>query len=326
MERDIDYVIAVAECRSISKAAEVLYISQPSLSRYLSNLEQELGVSLFVRTLNGTELTEAGKIYVKYAKEIRLLRSTMESKIRDFKRTGEKKIRIGMTLNAASLSAFNVVEAINRKYPDCRVEIFNILSKDVCSELKKGTYNFAVGPNVAVTKDFTYEILYNDPYILLVPVRYDLTPYVEYRPGLKFPYLDLRRLPPLDYILQENTTFVRKSFDRICRNLRLSITPRMLVTSSTLAIQAAENGIGCCIAVVGHLAYLNQPERLNFYQISDTDHSSAGVIHLRSRMLSEEEVYCISCIKKALVAGENEILRRLDAAGKLIQTEPSAGI
>ena len=62
MDRSIDYVIAVAECKSISQAAEMLYISQPSLSRYLSNLENELGVNLFVRTLNGTELTAAGKI------------------------------------------------------------------------------------------------------------------------------------------------------------------------------------------------------------------------------------------------------------------------
>ena len=92
MDRSIDYVIAVAECRSISQAAEMLYISQPSLSRYLSNLENELGVNLFVRTLNGTELTEAGKIYLEYAKEIKLLRSTMDSKIRALKR--EKKNRI----------------------------------------------------------------------------------------------------------------------------------------------------------------------------------------------------------------------------------------
>ena len=74
MDRSIDYVIAVAECKSISQAAEMLYISQPSLSRYLSNLENELGVNLFVRTLNGTELTAAGKIYLEYAKEIKLLK------------------------------------------------------------------------------------------------------------------------------------------------------------------------------------------------------------------------------------------------------------
>ena len=41
MERDIDYVIAVAECGSISQAAEMLYISQPSLSRYISSLEHD---------------------------------------------------------------------------------------------------------------------------------------------------------------------------------------------------------------------------------------------------------------------------------------------
>ena len=78
MDRSIDYVIAVAECKSISQAAEMLYISQPSLSRYLSNLENELGVNLFVRTLNGTELTAAGKIYLEYAKEIKLLKRNDE--------------------------------------------------------------------------------------------------------------------------------------------------------------------------------------------------------------------------------------------------------
>ena len=48
------------------------------LSRYLSNLENELGVNLFVRTLNGTELTAAGKIYLEYAKEIKLLKENDE--------------------------------------------------------------------------------------------------------------------------------------------------------------------------------------------------------------------------------------------------------
>ena len=55
MDRSIDYVIAVAECKSISQAAEMLYISQPSLSRYLSNLENELGCRLFTRSKSGME-------------------------------------------------------------------------------------------------------------------------------------------------------------------------------------------------------------------------------------------------------------------------------
>ena len=47
--KSFTYVLAVAECKSISKAAELLYISQPSLSRFISSLEQELGILLFER-------------------------------------------------------------------------------------------------------------------------------------------------------------------------------------------------------------------------------------------------------------------------------------
>ena len=84
VDRDIEYIIAVSECRSTHKAAERLYISQPALSRYISRIEQDLGVVLFCRRSYGMELTEAGKLYVSYAKEIKSLRSSMEKELRQF--------------------------------------------------------------------------------------------------------------------------------------------------------------------------------------------------------------------------------------------------
>ena len=68
--KDIMYVLTAAECKSISRAAEILYISQPALSRYISKLERELGLALFERSGEGIRLTDAGVIYVKYAREI----------------------------------------------------------------------------------------------------------------------------------------------------------------------------------------------------------------------------------------------------------------
>lgn len=317
MERDIDYVIAVAECKSISRAADLLYISQPSLSRYLSNLEDELGVNLFIRTINGTELTEAGKIYLEYAKEIHLLRGTMKYKLREFQKSKTNRIRIGMTLNAASLSAFNVEAEVKKKYPDCSIELFNIFSRDMEAALRERKYDFAIGPNLGLPPEFAYDKLYRDPYILVVPDRYDIEAYAERRDSCKFPFVDLRKLPPMDYIFQEDTTCVRKEIDRLLQRLGCSITPRLLVTSSTLAMQAAENGIGACIVVLGHLAYLNHIEHLNFYQISAEEYPSTSVVYLRSRKFSREEKYCISCIKRALLTGEKEIIKRLETAGRI---------
>ena len=56
----------VAKEKSITKAAKKLYISQPAISKSLKKLEEEINVSLFVRNLNGVELTEAGSILYSY--------------------------------------------------------------------------------------------------------------------------------------------------------------------------------------------------------------------------------------------------------------------
>lgn len=97
------------------------------------------------------------------------------------------------------------------------------------------------------------------------------------------------------------------------KKMKLEITPKMVVTSSTLAIQAAENEMGCCIVVVGHLTYINRGNHLKVYQISGQELSSAGVISLHSKTFTEEEKYCIMSIKRALLEGEKEIHRQLRA-------------
>ena len=63
------YFIKIHELGSITKAAESLYISHPALSKYIRNLERELGVSLVEREYSPVRFTEAGEIYFRYAKE-----------------------------------------------------------------------------------------------------------------------------------------------------------------------------------------------------------------------------------------------------------------
>lgn len=66
----LKYFITAAEEQCITRAAEKLHITQPPLTRHIHSLEEELGVSLMNRTGRGVELTEAGKVALKYAKEI----------------------------------------------------------------------------------------------------------------------------------------------------------------------------------------------------------------------------------------------------------------
>ena len=65
--KELNYLIALAEEKSISKAAERLYMAQSSLSQFLSTMEANLGYRLFIRQSNGVRPTEAGRIMIRYA-------------------------------------------------------------------------------------------------------------------------------------------------------------------------------------------------------------------------------------------------------------------
>ena len=68
--QQIIYFLKIAELRSINKAAAKLYVSQPSLSQSIKNLEDELNIRLFRRSNKGVVLTEDGKRFLQYAERI----------------------------------------------------------------------------------------------------------------------------------------------------------------------------------------------------------------------------------------------------------------
>ena len=77
--RRIEVVLKAVECGSISKTAEELFLSQPTVSESISSVEKELGIKIFRRSNRGIELTEDGEIFVAYARNILRNAKLMES-------------------------------------------------------------------------------------------------------------------------------------------------------------------------------------------------------------------------------------------------------
>ncbi|RKD28478.1 LysR family transcriptional regulator [Lacrimispora algidixylanolytica] len=84
MIRWIDDFLALAEHKSFSTAADSIYISQSALSKHIKAIENELGVVLFIRSNTKAELTEAGKIYLEYALNIRNFSHELRFKLNKF--------------------------------------------------------------------------------------------------------------------------------------------------------------------------------------------------------------------------------------------------
>lgn len=144
--RQLQYVIAVAEEQSFSRAAEKLHISQPSLSQYIRNIEKELEIDIFDRTVTPLALTDIGREYVSTAREILGLESELKKKICDYKGDAAPRLNIAVSayLNSGELSA--TLTEMRRRYPDVHVNVLEMFSVQMDEMLGRGELDFSISP------------------------------------------------------------------------------------------------------------------------------------------------------------------------------------
>lgn len=144
--RQLKYIMTVAECRSVSRAAEKLYISQSALSHYIKGAEKEIGAELFDRSTSPISLTHAGELYIDSAKKILLETDSLERKIRDVNNHMTGKLVIGTSRDRASYIAPFVIPCFKEMYPNIDVSIHTEGGKELMKDLREGKVDFAILP------------------------------------------------------------------------------------------------------------------------------------------------------------------------------------
>lgn len=117
----LNYILAIASRHNMTKAAEDLFVSQSSLSQYLSRLEQELGTPLFTRSKNELTLTPAGELYVDAAKKVVKIQKELYQNITALSKRG--KICVGVTSNFGLRMLSEIIPRFKELYPGVAIEI-----------------------------------------------------------------------------------------------------------------------------------------------------------------------------------------------------------
>lgn len=139
--RLLRYFLAVAREGNITRAAESLHISQPSLSKQLMELEQEIGRQLLIRGKRKITLTEEGLLLRKRADEILTLIEKTEHELTTDTMQISGEIAIGGNPTA---SVLNAAAAVRRKYPDIQFQFYSSDATDVTERLDHGSLDLAV--------------------------------------------------------------------------------------------------------------------------------------------------------------------------------------
>ena len=188
--RTMQYYLAVVREGTISAAAQALHVAQPSLSRQMKELEEELGVSLFVRGNRKITLTEEGMVLRKRAEEMVRLMQMTEEEISQIKNHISGSVRIGAGESWSFHYLSRAAASIAAEHPDIRFHITSGDTQDLMDELNNGLIDFAViFTNVDHTLYQSIELPAEDSFGLLMPKDCPLAEKSEIRLS------DLRGLP-----------------------------------------------------------------------------------------------------------------------------------
>ena len=139
--RVLRYFLAVAREENITRAAETLHITQPSLSKQLMELEQELGKQLFIRGKRKITLTEEGVLLRKRADEILMLCEKTEKEVAQNSDIIDGVISIG---GAQSPAVAQATAQIAKRYPDVKFQFYNGDAEALTEKLDHGTLDFGI--------------------------------------------------------------------------------------------------------------------------------------------------------------------------------------
>ncbi|WP_290058413.1 LysR family transcriptional regulator [Amycolatopsis solani] len=150
-------LVTVADTGSVTKAARLLHVVQPAVSRYIRALEDEVGVPLFERSRQGMTLTAAGEVLAERARRALLELDRARAEIRPDREHVRGIVTIGLLESTVELVAAPLVEVLGRRHPGIEVRILSAFSGHLRQWLDDGEvdmsllYNVNSTPSIAVT-------------------------------------------------------------------------------------------------------------------------------------------------------------------------------
>ncbi len=261
--KQLTYIVKIAEEGSITKASEKLFISQSGLNQQLLKLESELGQQLFHRAKNDFRLTEAGEIYVDYARKILDLKEEAYNKLNDLANNQTGHLRLGLTPERGINMLMNVYPEFYRRFPNVTIEPTEIGIRRQLDLISRGYLD--LGFVTLTENDKTndeYIHIYYENILLAVPRSHPLAAHAA-PPGEPFATADLSAFREEKFVLMFKDSTLRQVIDPLFREA--GFAPQILFeTSSNLTLRnMVKSKIAC--SLISHNYAREQEDVAYFY-------------------------------------------------------------
>ena len=181
--KELNYIVAISEEGSISKASERLFMAQSSLSQFLMNIEHEINSKLFVRTSTGVRPTEAGRLMIYYAYRELSEYHRVRDKIQDVNNLEGGRVIMGISTFRGMFLLPPVLNEFKKKYSGIHVNIVEENSMALEQMLKNGTIDIALIILPMKTLKHNVEVLMRDEICIITNSEHPVLKFARSSPA-----------------------------------------------------------------------------------------------------------------------------------------------
>ena len=274
--RTLRYFLAAAQEENMTRAADILHVTQPTLSRQMMELERELGVTLMLRGKNGLTLTEDGIFFRQRAQEIVELADRLAKNFAERQNDISGMVVIGASEAVGSQTLARLIKAFSEKYSAVQFTLYNETVDNIKDRLDKGLVDIGLLLEpIDVTKYDYVRLSQQDTWGLLVRDDHPLTDKTSLTADDVAPYPLI--LPLRENIRVEILHWLGREEKELC-------IPLFYTLLSNAALLVAE-GLGCAFCMDGALAIRSDP-RLRFIPLEPRRMTHSVLVWKKNNLFS----------------------------------------
>lgn len=297
MFREMRYVYEVYRQRSFSKAAQKLFIAQPSLSQMVRKAEERTGGPLFDRSTMPITLTALGRAYIEAAEEI----MQVEARFGRYKSDAENCLTGMLTLGGTTLFASYVlpplISAFSARYPGVEIRLHEQHTRILRQQLRDGELDLCADYNLLDSSQYESFLYQQERIILAVPkslpineqlLSYQMTA-AEIRMGnIQFVApLPLERMADVPFLLLKEGNDTRMRANSLCQQAGFAPKIRLQLDQQLAAYNLAAYGMGAAFVSDTLVKNAVPDDRLVFYHCDpEIACRSITFFHKRNRLMS----------------------------------------
>lgn len=273
------YVYEVYKERSFTKAAQNLYISQPSLSARIKKIEEIIGEPLFDRSTTPLQLTEVGKVYIEAAEEITQIEQRVENYINDLAGLKTGNLAVGASTLFTAYVVPSLITQFNQKFPDVHIQLIEGNTAELEEMLGSNALDFVIDNYHYDSILYNKELYCEENILLAIPkhfaVNEELGMYqLSYKNiknknylNQKYPAVPLGRFADLPFIMLTQGNDTRTRGDRLCRNVGFKPNIVLEFNQQSTAYMASSTQLGATFISDILVSQLPTFENLVYYKL-----------------------------------------------------------